>query len=85
MGSVDEYENVIFHIGPFINLKKLQLGFKTSTELVGVRFLAALRTWQTSLFYSVAGVQHENIAMFSALDAKIILMSQCVFACLFNG
>lgn len=85
MGSMDEYENVIFHIGPFINLKKLQLRFKTSTELVGVRFLAALRTWQTSLFYSVAGVQHENIAMFSALDAKIILMSQCVFACLFNG
>lgn len=36
MGSMDEYENVIFHIGSFINLKKLQLRFKTGTELQGV-------------------------------------------------
>lgn len=33
MGSMDEYENVTFPIGGFLNFKKLQLRFKNSAEL----------------------------------------------------
>lgn len=82
MWSMDEYENVIFHAGGFCHFKNLQLRFKTSAELQGgaipicVVYLA---------FYLVEGVLHENIATFSALDVKIILSFQCIFACLFNG
>lgn len=37
------------------------------------------------MFYLLDSVSHENIAMFSALDAKIAPKSQTVFTWLFNG
>lgn len=73
-----------FTLVAFFILKIYNLGLKPAQNYRGCNSYLCCVPGRPFTFYLVDGELHENIAMFSALDAKIILSFQCIFACLFN-